>query len=41
MIPLPRRAKALALVAAGYVLHEALEIAGFEVFDHLWMLVQH
>ena len=39
MIPLPRRAKALALVAAGYVLHEGLEIAGFELFDHLWRVL--
>ena len=38
-LPSPRRLKALALVAAGYVVHELLEIAGVELFDHLALLL--
>ena len=32
---LPRRWRATALLAAGYVVHEVLEVLGYEVFDHL------
>ena len=31
----PRRWLSAGWLAAGYVVHEALEVLGFEVFDHL------
>ena len=39
-MPVPRRWRASALLAAGYVLHELLEVLGFEVFDHLVRVLQ-
>ena len=35
----PRRWKGAAWLAAGYVAHEALEVAGLEVFDHVARLL--
>ena len=35
----PRRWRATALLAAGYVVHEVLEVLGYEVFDHLARLL--
>ena len=35
----PRRWRASALLAAGYVVHELCEVFGVEVFDHLWRMM--